>query len=118
VTRNTFHLVPEMVWMGSDPGAPYRAATLETDGFIHCTDGAEEVLRTGTRHFRADPREYVALTVDLDRTGSPWRFDAPSAIYPHVYGPIARDAIVAVARVRRDADGAFIAIDATGDAAS
>ena len=43
-------------------------------------------------------------------TGSPWRFDDPSGIYPHVYGPIDPASVLAVRRMARSADGAFLAV--------
>ena len=49
---------------------------------------------TANRHYRDDPRDFLVLTVDLDATGSPWRFDDPDRIYPHVYGPIASSSVV------------------------
>jgi uncharacterized protein (DUF952 family) len=50
------------------------------------------------------------LTVDLDRTGSPWRFDDPGGIYPHVYGPIDTSSVMEVRPMIRDAEGAFTGI--------
>ena len=110
--RPTFHLVPAEVWAASDPAVPYEAASLADEGFIHCTDGAEELLATANRHYRADPRPFVVLTVDLDVAGSAWSVEGPGRIYPHVFGPIDRRAIMAVAPLIRDADGRFVAIEA------
>jgi uncharacterized protein (DUF952 family) len=93
--------------MATDPATPYRAASLATEGFIHCTDGADALVATAERHYRDDPRPFLALTVDLDAAGSPWSVDDPQGIYPHVFGPIDRAAIVAIERLGRDADGRF-----------
>ncbi|MGH2513221.1 MAG: DUF952 domain-containing protein, partial [Candidatus Limnocylindrales bacterium] len=57
---------------------------------------------------RDDPREFVVLTVDLDATGSVWRFDDPQAIYPHVYGPMAPAAVVSSEPMPRATDGTFL----------
>ena len=35
--------------------------------------------------------------------------------FPHIYGPINRDAIVGIARVRRDTDDEFTGFDRTLD---
>jgi uncharacterized protein (DUF952 family) len=111
MSRPTLHLVPEAVWVAHDPGVPYAPAAFADEGFIHCTDGDEEMLRTANRHYRAVPGPFLVLTVDLDRTGSPWRFDDPAKPYPHVYGPIDPASVTEVRRFRRDADGTFVAID-------
>ena len=63
--RPTFHLVPETVWAASDPAGPYAAASLASEGFIHCTDGVDELGATFDRHYAADPRSFLALTIDL-----------------------------------------------------
>jgi uncharacterized protein (DUF952 family) len=93
--------------MSADPTTPYRAESLASEGFIHCTDGGAALLATADRHYRADPRPFLALTVDLDAAGSPWSIEDEAGIYPHVFGPIERVAIVAIERVGRAADGTF-----------
>ena len=62
------------------------------------------------RFYRGDPAAFLLLTLDLERTGSPWRFDDPSGIYPHVYGPIDPSSVVDVRRMLRDPDGEFTGI--------
>ena len=110
MSRPTFHLVPVEVWDAADATEPYVAASLASEGFIHCTDGRDALLATAERHFRDDPRDYLVLTIDLARVGSPWRIDDAAGIYPHVYGPIERSAVVAIATMERDPVGRFVAI--------
>lgn len=105
--RTTFHLVPVEVWASADPTRPYAAASLATEGFIHCTDGVAQMVATANRHYQADPRNFLVLTVDLDATGAPWRFDDPGAIYPHIYGSIEPAAILAAQPIGRGPDGTF-----------
>ncbi len=111
--RETFHLVPAALWVAADPDVPYQAASLADEGFVHCTDGALELLATANRYYRLDPRDFVVLTVDLEAAGSPWSVEDPGAIYPHIFGPIERAAILAVARLERAPNGAFTAISAS-----
>jgi uncharacterized protein (DUF952 family)/uncharacterized protein YciI len=106
--RPTYHLVPAQTWAERDPAASYAAASLEAEGFVHCTDGAAAMVATANRHYRADPRAFLVLTVDLDATGSPWRFDDPSGAYPHVYGPIEPSAVIATVPIQRAPDGEFL----------
>ena len=78
--RPTFHMTPVRdLGPHRDPGGPYEAPSLATEGFIHCTDGEDELLATANRHYLDDPRAFVALTVDLDAAGSPWRIEVPRA---------------------------------------
>ncbi len=106
--RPTYHLVPVAVWTAADAAEPYRAASLADEGFIHCTDGIDALIATANRHYREDPRPFLALTVDLDAVGARWSIEDEAGIYPHVFGPIERPAILAIERVVRDDAGAFI----------
>lgn len=105
--RETFHLVPEANWSAADPATAYAATSLESEGFIHCTDGVAALGVTFDRHYAADPRPFLALTLDLDALDVPWRYDVADSPYPHVYGPIVRSAILAVNLVEREPDGRF-----------
>ncbi len=111
--RPTFHLTPTEAWSGRDPAAPITSPSLATEGFIHCTDGAAATVATANRHYRADPRDFVILTVDLDVTGAPWRFDDAEERYPHIYGPIDPAAVVGVAPIVRASDGTFLGFGAS-----
>ena len=63
---------------------------------------------TFDRYYAADPRAFVALTVDLDAVGVPWRYDVAGSPYPHIYGAIPPNGHPSGSRsVRRAADGGF-----------
>ena len=109
--RRTYHLAPRARWEDWDPGTPYASPSLSDEGFIHCTDGIANMVATANRFYRSDPGEFVVLTVDLERTGSPWRIDDPGKPFPHIYGPIQREAILAVRPFQRDAEGAFLSFE-------
>ena len=108
----TYHLTPAAWWAASDPDLPLSAPSFSEEGFIHCTTGAAEMVATANRHYRADAREFVVLTVDLHRVTSPWSAEDERGIYPHVFGPIDRRAIVGVRPMPRDRDGTFLPFDA------
>ncbi len=108
MTRPTLHLVPEPVWVAHDPAMPYLPAAYPDDGFVHCTDDDGAMVEVANRFYRDDPRPFLLLTLDLERTGSPWRFDDPGHRYPHVYGPIDPRSVLEVRRMARDADGTFL----------
>ncbi len=108
----TYHLIPVELWTSADPSEPLRRASLDDEGFIHCTDGAEALIETANRHYRDDPSEFLALTIDLDALTSSWRYDDPGKPYPHVYGPIDRAAILGTTPVLRAPDGTYLSLAA------
>lgn len=110
--RPTFHLVARDWWDATDPTAALGASSLADEGFIHCTDGAANMVATANRHYRDDPRDFLVLTIDLDAVTSTWRIDDPGGIYPHIFGLIDRTAILAAVDAPRDADGMFLAFTA------
>lgn len=112
--RPTFHLVPAEVWTAADPAAPYAATSLASEGFIHCTDGADALVETANRHYRTDPRPFVVLSIDLERVTAPWSVEDAARIYPHVFGPIERRAITGVHHLDRAADGTFTVLRLAG----
>src|SRR5512144_1503996 len=101
----TFHLVPGDYFEAQDPDADYQPEAFPREGFIHCTDGADEVIRTANRHCRADPRPYLLLEIELSRVRPPVRYDDDRRIYSHIYGPLNRDAIVEIRTMQRSPDG-------------
>lgn len=90
-----YHIVLPEVWAAFDTGL-YRAASLETEGFIHCSF-AEQLDAVIERYYN-DAQNVVVLTIDSDKLMSRV-LNEPSTgneIYPHIYGPVNRDAIVGV----------------------
>ena len=99
-----YHLVPRRVWAEA-ADQPYRAASLASEGFIHCSF-AEQVAGSANR-FYADEHDLLVLHIDPARLASPLR-EEPSGsgeIFPHIYGPINRDAVVTTQPLARGADG-------------
>lgn len=109
--RVTFHLAPRAWFDSTDPAQPYTPEAFDRDGFVHCTDSLDELIAVGNRYYRDDARPFVALLIDVDALSSPVRYDDEARLYPHIYGPVDRSAIIAVRTVRRADGGAFIAVD-------
>src|SRR5947209_1285342 len=71
----TYHLVPREYWQSQPADRPYAPAAFDHEGFVHCTDGLDELVQTGNRHCRSDSRPYVALVLDVERLASPVRYE-------------------------------------------
>jgi uncharacterized protein (DUF952 family) len=105
--RPIYHLTPRSVWE-RDPSRPYEAASLAGEGFIHCSY-AEQVARSANR-FYADATDLLLLTVDTSRLISPLR-EEPAGngeVFPHIYGPLNRDAVRSAVPLVRGADGLWM----------
>lgn len=108
----TYHGVPSE---GFDPtAASYLPSAYPEDGFIHTTRLLSHVAEVANRHYRDDPRPYLLLTIELDRIGVPWRYDAAGDDYPHIYGPLDLAAVVDVRTMPRAADGTFLPLAEDG----
>ncbi len=104
----TFHLTKQEYFDSLDPRANYVPDGFEHDGFIHCTDGAAEMASTANHYYRLDPADRYYLYIDKSRVRAPIRYEDAGRAYPHIYGALNRDAIIAVRAARRAADGAFL----------
>jgi ADP-ribose pyrophosphatase YjhB (NUDIX family)/uncharacterized protein (DUF952 family) len=103
----TYHLVPVEEWDAVPQDTPYYPTAFPQDGFIHTSHTAAEAAAAGNRYYTRDARPYYALAVDLRRLTSPWRYDG-DARFPHVYGPLNHDAVMAAPTAPRLPDGTFL----------
>ena len=107
-----YHLAPAARWRDWPAGAGYLPAEYDADGFVHCTAGDELMLAVANRFYRTAPGDFVLLVIDPARLTSPLRWeqstDGLAPLFPHIYGPIDRAAVVEVREVRRGQDGAFL----------
>jgi uncharacterized protein (DUF952 family) len=101
-----YHLVPAVVWDAAPPDEPFRAASLEDEGFVHLTHGMADLVEVANAYYRDDPRPFVVLTIALRWLTVPCRYDGDER-YPHVYGPLDRAAITEVRPIERDANDLF-----------
>ena len=92
-----YHMLPAADWAATPAEAPYRAASLQSEGFIHCATRAQ-IPGVIQRHLQGRS-DLVRLTLDATRL-EPWlRYewsDASRDEYPHVHGPIPMTAVIAV----------------------
>jgi uncharacterized protein (DUF952 family) len=107
-----FHIARAADWEDAQKTGEYRVSTLgrtlEEEGFIHCSaDGAQGATVLHNYYARVeDP--LVVLTIDTERVPSEIRYEVPdgaSDAFPHIYGPLPVDAVVAIAPVPRADDG-------------
>lgn len=106
------HLAPALRWQSWPVREPYLPAEYARDGFIHLTAGREMLLYVANSFYRASPEPFVVLAVDPARLTAELRWEPGShgeaTLFPHLYGPLNRDAVVAVFPMQRTPEGLFL----------
>ena len=105
-----YHLVPVAAWEAAPDGEPFRAASLDVEGFVHLTHRMADLVEVANAFYRADPGPFLVLTIALRSLSSPLRYDGDER-YPHFYGPLDRKAITEVRPIAREPDGTFLPIE-------
>ena len=90
-----YHIVLPKEWKLVENDDFYEADSLHTEGFIHCSF-AEQLEDVIDRYYGEDDT-VVVLKIDPEKLKSKLVEEASTndEIYPHIYGQINRDAIVA-----------------------
>ena len=107
--RHIFRLVTRQEWQeavrsGAYQGAPHDHA----DGFIHFSSAAQ-VEETAHLHYR-DQDDVMVLTVDAERLNGAveWEPSRGGELFPHLYGTVPVEAVLAAEPLDRDREGGFI----------
>ena len=105
------HFCPRAAWSDAQACGEYRGDTLASEGFIHCST-ADQVHLPANAHVPGRT-DMVLLELDPARLTSPVRWepgdprDPNSMNFPHVYGAIELDAVIAVHDFPPGPDGTF-----------
>jgi len=102
-----FHITTQVAWDEAARAGSYRADTLESEGFIHCST-ADQVAEVANVRFRGR-EDLVLLWIDPERVRAEIKYEDASdgsGTFPHIYGPLDIDAVARVTEYR-ERDGAF-----------
>ncbi len=105
-----FHLAVPEDWDAARLQGSYRMSTrgrtLEDEGFIHCS--TDRQLAGTANRFYGDLDRLTVLNLDVSRLGAEVRWEPPAPgsheVFPHIYGPIPLEAVVATTEWVRSAD--------------
>ena len=123
-----YHLAPVPAWEAAQAaGTPYKPATYDADGFTHLTSDPAKLIPVGNAFYKASKDDWVLLCLNEENCGdvrlepaAPVGETQPSAevagadggaLFPHLYGPILHESVVAVHPVARGPDGEFLGVD-------
>ncbi len=111
-----YHITTRGEWAAAQQAGSYRAASLDSEGFIHCSTW-QQVLLVANRFYRGRG-VLLLLRIDERRLHASLAWEAPAHPdpgqagefdetdrFPHIYGELNLDAVVAVASLRESRDG-------------
>jgi uncharacterized protein (DUF952 family) len=103
-----YHLIDQASWESARPTPEHRAESLATEGFIHCSENLDQMLKVANRRY-SGRIDMLALELDPERLTSSVKREASRSgeIYPHIYGPLNTDAVVKVWSLPLDTNGTF-----------
>lgn len=123
LTLPIYHLTSANYYHCQPLDQPYQPPRLAEEGFIHCTAGAEKLVEIANLYFADLRDDLLALKIDPARLTAPLRFEPPIAparttaspahraaaeqgtLFPHIYGPLDRLAIVNCIALQRGPTG-------------
>ncbi len=110
-----YHITGAAAWREALESGQYRAESLETEGFIHCSTRGQ-VAATANLLFRGQT-DLVLLEVDPAFLVSEVRYEpaANGQLFPHIYGPIFVEAVKRVLPFAPAASGDFFWQDEGSD---
>lgn len=107
-----YHIAFETDWALAAQTGEYRFSTrgktLDEQGFIHASD-AHQVAGVANALYRQDDG-LVVLEIDLAKLRPEVRYEGvpdSDEQFPHIYGPLNVDAVVAILPLTRGPDGSF-----------
>ena len=95
-----YHITTQPEWEAAQANGFYEAASLADEGFIHCSE-AHQVAGVLQRYF-AGKGPLVKLTIDSDKLTVRLQSDYSASLndhYPHIYGRLNLDAIIATENI-------------------
>jgi uncharacterized protein (DUF952 family) len=102
-----YHITTERGWQIAREMGEYRAESLKTEGFIHCST-RDQIPKIAAAFYRDVPN-LVVMGIDPDRLSASLQWEAPvhpagenapttgeSETFPHVYGAIDLASVVTI----------------------
>ena len=111
-----YHLTARHAWREAQQRGEYRADSLESEGFIHCSTESQ-ILPVAEKFYKGQ-EGLLVLEINPVLLKSELRWEPPSGgapppgvpegeLFPHIYGPLNLDAIVRVYDLESNPDGNY-----------
>jgi uncharacterized protein (DUF952 family) len=101
------HICERDAWEVAQRVGEYRPPSLAVEGFIHASQ-PDQVLEVANR-FYPGRRDLLLLWIDPQRLRPELRYEpADGELFPHIYGALNLDAVVAIDAFLPEANGIFL----------
>jgi uncharacterized protein (DUF952 family) len=111
-----FHITSRTAWKDAQKRGDYRAESLETEGFIHCSTSSQ-VLPVADNFYQGK-NGLILLAIEPALLSSALKWEPPSGgtpppsvpdgeLFPHIYGPVNLNAVIKVVNLESKPDGTF-----------
>jgi uncharacterized protein (DUF952 family) len=109
VTSTIYKISPRALWQEAERTGVFRGSPLDRqDGFIHFST-AGQAVETAAKHF-AGESDLVLVAVDAAALGDrlKWEPSRGGALFPHLYGDLALEAVQRVVALPLGPDGRHV----------
>jgi len=116
------HMTDVGTWR--DGEGPIAPESLSSEGFVHASPDDATVLAVANSVYAGTAEPHAVLIVDTGRLEAEVRWEAAApapppgvsadALFPHIYGPLPREAVAAVRYLRRNTEGVFVSVEQRG----
>jgi uncharacterized protein (DUF952 family) len=129
-TQFIYHMCDEEQWAEAVKAGQYVPPTFAQDGFIHATAEPNALLPVANHFYLKSKGDWICLKIDPAKLlTSKVVYEAPAPVgeteafdhakddgeqpkFPHIYGPIWPDSVVAFHKIMRNKDdGTFLSIE-------
>ena len=112
-----YHITSRTDWEAAQQSGDYYPASLESEGFIHCSTDVQAAPVANA--FYSRQTGLVLLVIDPERLSAKLQWDPPAhpepekapaelrGKFPHIYGPLNLDAVVDVLDFEPNTQGNF-----------
>lgn len=119
-----FHITSSQAWQKAQEQGEYRAASLETEGFIHCSTD-KQVIKVANAFYQGQ-FDLIVLCIDVDKLTASIKWEEPAHLesdnqpsiaaqekFPHIYSAIALDAVTQIIPLMASEKGFYWSLDVT-----
>ncbi|MDZ8053757.1 MAG: DUF952 domain-containing protein [Aulosira sp. ZfuVER01] len=105
--KNILHITQTKQWDQAKINGSYHADSLDTEGFIHCSE-ANQIVKVANKFFR-NQKGLVLLFIDADKVKAKIRYEEAEIdeLFPHIYGELNIDAVFQVIDFESGENGLF-----------